>query len=129
MEKGTSQTPSQRSASTEHEYRDSPNCGDVRHAQKKTWLQKLNPFSAGEVPPIPAGDAGLVPDLQANWWDKLTWGWMGPLMMVYDILCLFAHEFRLAIKGHCRKKIYGIMMNRGELVILQINSWRILKSG
>ena len=96
MEKETSKTPSQRSASTgdnqKHEFGNLPDSGDERHPQKKTWLQKLNPFSAGEVPPIPAEDAGLVPDIQANWWDKLTWGWMGPLMMVDDRLWLFAHE-------------------------------------
>ena len=83
MEKHTSQTPSQRSTSTEdqtpkHEFVDLP-----EEPPKKKWYQKLNPFLAGEVPPVPVdGDAGMVPDLHANWWNKLTWGWMAPIMMV-----------------------------------------------
>lgn len=89
MQKEMSQTPSQRSTSTgdhqRHEFVDSPNGGDERHGQKKSWLQRLNPFLAGEVPPVPAEDAGLVPDVQANFWNKLTWGWMGPLMMVNSV--------------------------------------------
>jgi len=77
-------TPTERSASTDdcsrkHEFDDVPNGGDGR--PKKKWWQRLNPFLGGEIPPVPA-DAGLVPDLKANWWNKLTWGWMGPLMMV-----------------------------------------------
>lgn len=81
MEKHTSQTSSQRSTSTEdhtpkHEFVDIP-----EEPPKKKWYQKLNPFLAGEVPPVPV-DAGMVPDLHANWWDKLTWGWMAPIMMV-----------------------------------------------
>lgn len=49
---------------------------------KRTWFQKVNPFYSGEVPPVPAVDAGLVPEMQANFLSKLTWGWMGSLMMV-----------------------------------------------
>jgi len=90
LEKKGSQTPSQRSGSTDenqkHEFVDG---GDERFdekTQKKSFWQKLNPFLAGEIPPVPTGDAGLVPDLQANFWSKLTWGWMGPLMMVSELL-------------------------------------------
>jgi hypothetical protein len=83
MEKHTSQTPSQRSTSTDdhtpkHDFVETES-GD--EPPKKKWYQKLNPFLAGEVPPIPV-DAGMVPDLHANWWNKLTWGWMAPIMMV-----------------------------------------------
>ena len=89
LEKKGSQTPSQRSGSTDehqkHEFVD--NGGDERldKKPKKSFWQKLNPFLAGEVPPVPSADAGLVPDLHANFWSKLTWGWMGPLMMVSEM--------------------------------------------
>ena len=80
------ETPSERSTlSTEdrhhpkQQFDDAPHSGDER--PKKKWWQRLNPFLAGETSPIP-DDAGLVPELKANWWSKLTWGWMGPLMMV-----------------------------------------------
>jgi hypothetical protein len=94
MEKNTSQTPSQRSASTDdhqkHEFVQIPDAGgDERLTQKKSWLQRLNPFLAGEVPPVPLEDAGLVPDIQANFWNKLTWGWMSPLMMVLPVLPVY----------------------------------------
>jgi hypothetical protein len=81
-----SQTPSQRSASIDdhqkQEFVDIPESGHESSSGTKSWLQKLNPFLVSEVPPVPADDAGLVPDMQANLWNKLTWGWMGPLMMV-----------------------------------------------
>src|SRR5271170_134930 len=87
LEKKGSQTPSQRSGSTDENHKQEliDNGGDVPQEEtrpKKSWLQKLNPFLAGEIPPVPTEDAGLVPDLKANWWAKLTWGWMGPLMLV-----------------------------------------------
>ena len=46
-------------------------------------MHRLNPLKLKEIPPVPECDAGLVPELQANWFSKLTWGWMGPLMMVH----------------------------------------------
>ena len=96
----------------------------MRQTQKKSWLQRLNPFLAGEVPPVPLEDAGLVPDIQANFWNKLTWGWMSPLMMVLPApRSLFTNRvlYRSDINDRCRKKIYGIMMNRGGPVFLLIN--------
>ena len=93
MEKAASHTPSQRSASTDdhqkHEFVELPESGDERQTQKKTWLQRLNPFLAGEVPPTPFEDAGLVPDTNANFWNKLTWGWMSPLMMVLPLVVVY----------------------------------------
>jgi hypothetical protein len=96
MEKESSQTTSRRSTSTEdhqkHEFVDLQDGGEERHTQKKSWLRRLNPFLAGETPPVPTEDAGLVPDVQANFWNKLTWGWMSPLMMAFppfrDLLLL-----------------------------------------
>lgn len=86
MENWTSQTPSQQSTSTEahekHDIDDISDGGEERQQMKKTWTKRLNPFWWGEVPPVPAEDSGLVPDVQANFWNKLTWGWMSPLMMV-----------------------------------------------
>jgi len=83
-------TPSHRSASTEEDHDQNQKdefVEDINHVndgeqKKKKWFQKLNPFYTGTTPPVPAEDAGLVPDLQASWWGKLTWGWIGPLMMV-----------------------------------------------
>lgn len=49
---------------------------------KKSWFRRLNPFHKGPPPPIPKHDAGLVPEMTASWFSKLTWGWISPLMMV-----------------------------------------------
>jgi len=51
--------------------------------RKRSWAHRLNPLKRDEIPPVPEYDAGLVPELEAHWFSKLTWGWMGPLMMVY----------------------------------------------
>lgn len=86
MKKPSSQSPSQRSTLTDDhakpEFEDPEESAVICDKPKKSWLRKLNPFLAREVPPVPSEDAGLVPDLQANFWNKLTWGWMGPLMLV-----------------------------------------------
>jgi len=134
LEKKRSRTPSQRSGSTDenhkHEFID--NGGEEPQEEttpKKSWLQKLNPFLAGGIPPVPAEDAGLVPDLKANWWAKLTWGWMGPLMLVRlcktRIHCVMSHTntgfFRSGTSDHYRKKICGITMKVGGPKRLQIN--------
>src|SRR5438046_972707 len=55
---------------------------------KKPWIWRLNPFRADEMPPVPESDAGLVPEMTACWFSKLTWAWMSPLMMVFK-LCTF----------------------------------------
>ena len=95
-----SPTSSQRSASTEdptkHEIEPG---GDYRCEPKKSWFRKLNPFFAGGIPAVPAEDAGLVPDLQASFWNKLTWGWMGPLMLVtpQPILSRFHHDVDVVV--------------------------------
>jgi len=137
LDKNGSQTPSQRSGSTDenhkHEFIENENGGDEPQEEtspKKTWLQKLNPFLAGEIPPVPTEDAGLVPDLKANWWGKLTWGWMGPLMLVrFSKLTSLRHYssyintgcVRLGISDRYRKKICGITMKVGGPKRLQIN--------
>jgi hypothetical protein len=54
--------------------------------QKRSWLRRLNPFSWDDLPPVPKSDAGLVPEIQANWLSKLTWGWISPLMLVHTYL-------------------------------------------
>jgi hypothetical protein len=43
---------------------------------------RLNPFYVDDPPPVPDGDAGLVPEFTANWFEKLTFGWLAPLMFV-----------------------------------------------
>ena len=51
-------------------------------AERRRWWHRLNPF-AGDAPPVPMdGDAGMVPEVTASWWGRLTWGWMGSLMWV-----------------------------------------------
>jgi hypothetical protein len=83
------ESTSARSASTEEhdgsgkDFGGEHNIGGGGEPQgKKSWIHRLNPFYSGEVPPVPAEDAGLVPEMQANFLSKLTWGWMGSLMMV-----------------------------------------------
>jgi hypothetical protein len=79
------ESTSARSASTEEhskEYSDEHPAGGEEPQTTKSWIHKLNPFSSGQVPPVPAEDAGLVPEMQANFFSKLTWGWMSSLMMV-----------------------------------------------
>src|SRR5271170_1232179 len=76
---GSSGRSSSSEEHTKHEFVDESQSGDQ---PKKTWYQRLDPFMAGGIPPVPDYDAGLIPDLQANWWSKLTWGWMAPLMLV-----------------------------------------------
>ena len=95
QEKETSS--SQRTASTEENSHTKENhfvdftqknSGDELHLQdeqanpKRSIWRKLNPFYMTHVPPVPATDAGLVPEMGASWLSKLTWGWMGSLMMV-----------------------------------------------
>lgn len=89
MEKGVSKTPSQRSASTEDNAKAEFDQigGDERHQQNnESWIQRLNPFHTSHVPPVPLHDAGLVPEVQAGFLSKLTWGWVGSLMMVSTLV-------------------------------------------
>ena len=44
--------------------------------------RRFNPFYVDDPPPVPDGDAGLVPEFTANWFEKLTFGWLAPLMFV-----------------------------------------------
>jgi hypothetical protein len=80
------ESTSARSASTEEhskEYSDEQHpAGGEEPQTTKSWIHRLNPVSSGQVPPVPAEDAGLVPEMQANFFSKLTWGWMSSLMMV-----------------------------------------------
>src|SRR5436309_5062332 len=64
---------------------DKPEVGPV----KKSWARRLNPFLSDKLPPIPESDAGLVPEIHANWFSKLTWAWISPLMMVYEVCLIF----------------------------------------
>ena len=83
--KESSQTDSQSSASVEIKREFTDIATDEERPREKSWLRWLNPFHAEVIPPVPATDAGLVPDLKASWWSRLTWGWMAPLMMVISI--------------------------------------------
>jgi hypothetical protein len=84
MEKGDSKTPSQRSASTEDHGKTEfvEVGGDERQQKKASWIKRLNPFHTSQLPPVPLHDAGLVPEVKASFFSKLTWGWVGSLMMV-----------------------------------------------
>ena len=87
---------------------------DETEPVKRTWFQRLNPFDKGPLPPIPRDDAGLVPEITANWFSKLTWGWISPLMMVMRNFFTCTEYFcRRGIGDHCRRRIYGVTMSHG----------------
>jgi hypothetical protein len=115
MKKESSQTDSQRSASTEEQKHEFTEIGGDERPKKRGLLRRLNPFYSETVPPVPANDAGLVPDLKANWWSRLTWGWMAPLMMVHPNSLKLT--YRWDTNGHCRRKIFGIMTRSGRPAI------------
>jgi hypothetical protein len=46
------------------------------------WGRRVNPFYVEDPPPVPDSDAGLVPEATANWFSKLTFSWLAPLMFV-----------------------------------------------
>lgn len=46
------------------------------------WSRRLNPFYVDDPPPVPDSDAGLIPEVTANWFERLTFGWLAPLMLV-----------------------------------------------
>jgi len=48
------------------------------------WSQRVNPFYVEDPPPVPDSDAGLIPEVTANWFSKLTFAWLGPLMLVMN---------------------------------------------
>ena len=52
---------------------------------KKSWIRRLNPFHIGKIPPVPESDVGLVSEMMASWFSKLTSNWMSPLMMVIQL--------------------------------------------
>ncbi|BFZ56150.1 ATP-binding cassette transporter yor1 [Savitreella phatthalungensis] len=47
----------------------------------RTFLQKLNPLSRANPPPIPQ-HAGVSPEATAGFFSRLTWGWMTHLLWV-----------------------------------------------
>jgi hypothetical protein len=46
------------------------------------WGRRVNPFYVDDPPPVPDSDAGLIPEVTANWFERLTFGWLAPLMLV-----------------------------------------------
>jgi hypothetical protein len=80
--------------------------------QKRSIWKRLNPFYMTHVPPVPSSDAGLVPEMKSNWFSRLTWGWMGSIMLVHSIFMNEVDFHSSGINGHYRKRIYGITMNR-----------------
>lgn len=85
--KKRSSKPSDHSAPSEEKSKDdciSLTEDNEEQQRKRPWIDRLNPLKLKQIPPVPECDAGLVPELQANWFSKLTWGWMGPLMMVHS---------------------------------------------
>jgi len=102
MEKETSS--SQRTASTEEnghnkdadyldlQHQNSNDDTNLQRPEKRSIWHRLNPFHTSTIPPVPATDAGLVPEVGANFLSKLTWGWMGSLMMVSRPPSTFAFD-------------------------------------
>lgn len=46
------------------------------------WSRRVNPFYVDDPPPVLDSDAGLIPEVTANWFKRLTFGWLAPLMLV-----------------------------------------------
>jgi hypothetical protein len=46
------------------------------------WSRRVNPFYVDDPPPVPDSDAGLIPEVTASWFERLTFGWLAPLMLV-----------------------------------------------
>ena len=78
------------------EQHDSDSICDKEEKTYWTWIKRLNPFRQGKIPPVPEPDAGLVPETQAGWFSRLTWGWMTPLMTVFPIL---RRNLKLVLEG------------------------------
>lgn len=74
--------------------------------QKRSWTDRLNPLKWVEIPPVPDCDAGLIPELHANWFSKLTFGWMAPLMMVHSVFDI-TEIWRKATRGRCKRRTFG----------------------
>jgi len=47
------------------------------------WGRQINPFYVEDPEPVPDSDAGLIPEVTANWFERLTFGWLAPLMLVF----------------------------------------------
>jgi hypothetical protein len=94
---------------------------------------RLNPFYVDDPPPVPDGDAGLVPECTANWFEKLTFGWLAPLMFVRSPKNISANQdnnsSRKVIDGHFKRKIYGIGTMHGLQAILPTSCKIILING
>jgi hypothetical protein len=52
------------------------------------WGRRVNPFCVDDPPPVPDSDAGLIPEVTANWFERLTFGWLAPLMLVISAITL-----------------------------------------
>ena len=89
-----------------------------------SWIKRLNLFQKGEIPPVPEHDAGLVPEMQAGWFSRFTWGWMTPLMIVFLSQCEVEVGFRRDIGVHCNKRTSGVMIRINCLKRLQISLWQ-----
>ncbi|KAF2708545.1 P-loop containing nucleoside triphosphate hydrolase protein [Pleomassaria siparia CBS 279.74] len=48
---------------------------------KKTWYKRLNPLKRSRKPPVPA-ERAVSREYQADWFSRLTFQWMAPLMTV-----------------------------------------------
>jgi hypothetical protein len=52
------------------------------------WGRRVNPFYVDDPPAVPDSDAGLIPEVTANWFERLTFGWLAPLMLVIPTITL-----------------------------------------
>src|SRR5215471_16150287 len=89
---------------------DSDSICDKEERKYWTWVKRLNPFRQGKIPPVPEHDAGLVPETQAGWFSRLTWGWMTPLMTVFRSCVEAKAGFRRGIGVLCNRRISGVLI-------------------
>lgn len=52
---------------------------------KRKWTYRLDPFKRKTKPPVPQ-HRGESREAKAGFWSKLTFQWMGPIMMVSDLV-------------------------------------------
>lgn len=87
--------------------------------KKKSLFQRLNPLPKREVAPVPA-QRQPSPEFTANWFSRLSFGWMTPIMVLghrrklekNDIWLVnpernvksLRDKFRTAFKNHLRKR-------------------------
>lgn len=94
--------------------------------ERKKWSEKINPLKRKHVPAIP-GVKGPSPEYTANFWSRLTFQWMAPLM---NVRISIAHRWstfdiltynRSVINEHWSSMTYGLSILIARPMLWQIN--------